>query len=156
MKEELLLLMILSFIGYLSMLSYYNDRNPLKSISAGYYKLPKRIRYFTIISYAAFSLPAMWIADSPLIFFAGGSIMLTAVAAAYKLTKLSMKVHVWTAWAGIALSQVAICFEFGYWWITVVFLIPSLLLWILKVYTRVYWVEVFAFATLILGLYLHK
>lgn len=100
------------------------------------------------MSYLGFVIPAILLTAHWIALLAGASIMFTAVAASYRDNDLTMKVHVVSANIGVALSQVYVLTQ--NWWMVLFFVVPSLLLLLFKVKTRVYWIEVLAFITLAL------
>lgn len=142
--------MIFSFIGYLFTIGYHNEKQvpfkPNKSVSAGYYDLPAKLRWMCFMSYMGFAVPAMILAAHVLVILAASSIMFTAVAAAYRQDRLTLKVHIYSANIGIALSQLYVVMN--NWWLVLFFGIPSILMLIFNLRTRVYWIEILAFLTM--------
>jgi len=147
----LFILLISVFIGYVSWI--WNKYGVLPSISDSYYHLPKNLRpLFTLFCWG-FSIPAIILGSSGLMFFAGGGITFVGAAAAFK-EKSSSTVHVVGAMMGVLLSQVAILFQYHMWPLNIAFLaiaIPFTLTRFIKIKgkeicpNRTWWIEIAAF-----------
>lgn len=135
----------------------------LKSISHSYYALPNNLRFiFTLWSWG-YALPAMIVASTPLMFFAGAGICFVGAAAAYR-EKMTETVHIIGAACAILFSQLSIIIDFHMWYVTVAFAVIALPLALTRFSkkgicpNRTWYVEILAFITiaLVLGVQLWK
>jgi len=144
--------MLTVFIGYVSWI--WARYGVLPSISNSYYHLPKNLQpIFTLFCWG-FSLPAIILGSSGLMFFAGAGIAFVGAAAAFK-EKMTMEVHVVGALAGVLFSQLAILIQYGMWPLNLVFLGISAPLFITRFIkkkdgthpcpNRTWWIEILAF-----------
>ena len=83
--------MLTIFVGYVSWI--WARYGVLPSISHSYYSLPDNLKFiFTLWSWG-YALPAMIVASTPLMFFAGAGICFVGAAAAYR-EKMTETVHI--------------------------------------------------------------
>jgi hypothetical protein len=139
--------MITTFFSYLLMIRI--RYGILDTISSSYYQLPQNQKWLFTIFCWSFAIPAMILGDSVLMFLAGACICFTGAAAAYK-QEMTSTVHIVGAVGGVLFSQLSIWLDYplseGIWLYSVYFLICTGVLYFLKVKT--YWIEVFAFTTI--------
>jgi hypothetical protein len=143
--------MLSVFVGYVSWI--WARYGVLPSISDSYYHLPKNLQpIFTLFCWG-FSLPAIILGSSGLMFFAGAGIAFVGAAAAFK-ERMTMEVHVAGAMAGVIFSQLAIWLQYGLWPLNLIFLgigLPLYLTRFIKIKgkeicpNRTWWVEILAF-----------
>ena len=153
MNLALYFLMILVFISYVSFI--WNKYGILPSISQSYYELPPKWKWLFPIFCWGFAFPAMVIAGSPLMLFAGGGIVFVGAAAAFQ-EKMTKEFHIIGALMGVILSQVAIVLDYGLWPISLAFVLLSIPMLLLedKFSNRIWWIELMAFLSIsvVLGL----
>jgi len=146
------ILMLTVFIGYVSWI--WARYGVLPSISDSYYHLPRNLQpLFTLFCWG-FSLPAIILGSSGLMFFAGAGIAFVGAAAAFK-EKMTAEVHITGAVIGVIMSQLAIWLQYGLWPLNLVFLgiaIPLVITRFIKKKdgseicpNRTWWVEILAF-----------
>lgn len=151
----LFIIMLSVFIGYVSWI--WAKYGVLPSISDSYYHLPKKLQpLFTFFCWG-FSIPAIILGSSGLMFFAGAGIAFVGAAAAFK-DKMTMEVHVTGALLGVLLSQLAIWLQYGMWPLNISFLViavPLLITRFIKTKSgkklcpnRTWWIEIAAFLSM--------
>ena len=144
MKELIIfLVMITVFVSYVTFI--WIKYGVQKSISDSYYRLPTRKQFLFVFFCWGFAIPAMILGNCALMFLAGVFICFVGAAAAFKGDKMTEWVHVVGAYGGVLLSQLAIWIIYDMWYITVLFIVLSGLLYILKVKNKTWWVEIIAF-----------
>lgn len=141
--------MLAVFFGYIAWI--WAKYGVLKSISHSYYVLPKNLRFMFTLFCWGYAFPAMIIASTPLMFFAGSAICFVGAAAAYK-ENMTEWVHIISASLAIVLSQLSIIIDFDMWYITVGFAAIALPMYITRFFnvfpTRTWWVEILAFISI--------
>lgn len=153
----LYIIMLLIFTGYVS--AIWAKYGIQESISHSYYVLPRNLKFLFTLWCWAYALPAIIIASTPLMFFAGAGICFVGAAAAYK-EKMTEAVHIVGAVTGIIFSQLSIILDFHMWYITVAYAAIALPLALTRFSknnicpNRTWWVEILAFITIaiVLGL----
>ena len=142
-----LIIMIVSFVGYVSFI--WLKYGIQKSISASYYVLPKNEQLLFTFFCWSFAVPAMILGDSVLMFLTGSAISFVGAAAAYN-EKMEGQVHMTAAVIGIMLSQASIAYDFKMWWINLLFIIPSGIILLMKkrIPSYYWWIELLAFGTI--------
>jgi len=145
----IMLSVFVSYVGYI-----WIKYGVQKSISDSFYRLPKRKQFLFILFCWGFSFPAMILGDCVLMFLAGTFICFVGAAAAFKGDKMTKWVHMTGAYGGVLLSQIAIWIVYDMWYVTVIFLVLSGLLFILKVKDKIWFAELLAFISIcvVLGL----
>jgi hypothetical protein len=154
----LFILLVSVFIGYVSWI--WDKYGVLPSISDSYYHLPKNLQpIFTLFCWG-FSIPAIILGSSGLMFFAGAGIAFVGAAAAFKEQMTSI-VHVVGAMMGVLLSQLAIWLQYGIWQVNIAFLVIAIPLTITRFVkikgkeicpNRTWWVEIAAFLAICVAL----
>lgn len=145
--------MIAVFVSYIGMVWY--KFGVLPSISESFYRFSGNNKwYFTLFCWGI-AFPAIIIGSTPLMFLAGMGIAFVGAATMFK-EKLTGAVHFTGAAIGIIASQLAIYFDFNqpiinYGAITVMVLIFTSKN-IIKNY--IWWIEIVAFMSIILALFL--
>ena len=117
----------------------------LTSVSASHYALineNKKLGWvFTIFSWG-YALPAIMMATTGLMFFAGAFICFVGVAANYKDDGLDGIWHGRFAMIAVGLSQLSIAFDYGLYWLNIASLLVAVVLWCFKDKIKfTYWVE---------------
>jgi len=152
MNIALFFIMLSVFIGYVSWI--WARYGVLPSISDSYYHLPKNLQpIFTFFCWG-FSLPAIVLGSSGLMFLAGAGIAFVGAAAAFK-DKMTMEVHVAGAMIGVIASQLAIGLQYGMWPLNIAFLAIAAPLFVTRFIkkkdgthpcpNRTWWIEIAAF-----------
>ena len=150
MTTFLFTLMLTVFISYLTFVVItYGVQT---SISESYYRLPKKINFLFTFFCWGFAIPAIILGDNALMFLAGSGIAFVGAAAAFK-DKMTNNVHMIGAYGGVLLSQISIWYNYHMWYITIIFIILSGTLLLLKVKNKIWWVEVAAFLSICIVLY---
>ena len=144
--------MLTVFLSYVSFI--WIKYGVQKSISDSYYRLPQKSQILFILFCWGFSFPAMILGNCALMFLAGIFICFVGAAAAFKGDKMAKWVHMTGAYGGVLLSQIAIWIHYDMWYITVIFIILSGILFILKVKNKIWYTELLAFGSIciVLGL----
>lgn len=145
------LMMLLVFAGYVSWI--WAKYGVLPSISHSYYMLPKNLQFLFTLWCWGYAIPAMIVASTPLMFFAGAGIAFVGAAAAYR-EKMTETVHIVGAVSGILFSQLSTIIDFGMWYVTAIYAaiaIPLALTRLIKFKgmeicpNRTWWIEILAF-----------
>lgn len=132
----------------------------LGSVSESHLKLIELNRnykiIFTLFSWL-YALPAMIVAQTGLMFFAGGFICLVGVAADYK-QGLDKIWHGRFAIIAVLLSQLSINLDFHNYFISLVSILIMLILFLLrkKLYSYIYWIEQVSWLAVGVVLYTNK
>lgn len=148
MKYEVLvyILMVTVFISYVSYI--WIKYGVTKSISDSFYYLPANRQYLFILFCWLFSVPAIILGDSLIMFLAGSGIAFVGAAAAFKQNKMQHWVHMVGAYSGVTLSQIAIWNNYHLWPINIVFIVLSLILLYLNVKNKIWWIELLSFGSI--------
>lgn len=143
------LIMLTVFVGYVLFIS--TQYGILPSISDSWYHLPDKLKFLFTGFCWGFAFPAIILGvnfGSFLIPLAGGMICMVGVATAFKL-KFEGLLHTIAAVGGIILSQLSIIFEFhSMYYITILLALYCLLIVIMKVENKVFWIEIGSFLTI--------
>ena len=120
----------------------------LSSMSVSYYSLPRKWNWLFLAFCWGYAIPALMLATTGLMFFAGGLITFVGIASAFRDSKFTSDIHQYSAAAAITLSQLSIAFDYHLWWLNVVFIVSSLILFLLcnKFRQWMYVLEAIAFA----------
>ena len=143
----LFIILVTIFVTYIStiILKY----GVLPSVSDSYYHLPKKYNFLFTLFCWSFAIPTLIIGveltDNFLMFLAGAGICFVGAAAQFK-EELTKQVHTYSAWVGVISSQLSIIFDFKMYYVSILFLLPSLLLMILKPKNYTFWIEIIAFS----------
>lgn len=126
----------------------------LDSISASFYRLPVKRQWIFTFALWGFSIPIIIygaLNAFPLLFIAGISISWTGIASAYNSSNFDLKVHVETAMIGTIMALLHVCFVEHLYYLTAFAIIAGLLIrWKSKKY--VWWIEIIAYYTILIGL----
>lgn len=157
MELNLLIFVVLSFIGYLSFI--VNRYGVLPSISDSYYEMKNDNLFggglFTLFIWSL-SFPLIIVGNTSLMFFAGAFLAFVGAATAFKDLKMTRRVHTIGAVGGIGFGFLSMVLDFQLNEITYFMLLASLILYLLKIKNLIWWVEVLAFVLIILGLFIAK
>lgn len=149
----LFMIMLFVFFGYVAWI--WAKYGTLRSISHSYYVLPKNLRFLFTLFCWGYAIPAIIIASTPLMFFAGSAICFVGAAAAYR-DDMTEWVHIISAMTAIILSQLSIIIDFNMPWLTIAFAaiaIPMYVTRFFKVFlNRTWYVEILAFIAIALAL----
>ena len=132
----------------------------LGSVSESHLKLkklnPKYGIIFTLFSWL-YALPAMIIAETGLMFFAGGFICLVGVAANYK-QGLDKIWHGRFAISAVLLSQISINFDFHNYFISLISILLMMIIFLFrkKLESYIYWIEQVSWLAVGVVLYINK
>ena len=157
MELNLLIFVVLSFVGYISFI--INRYGVLPSISESYYKMKNDNLFggglFTLFIWSL-SFPLIIVGNTSLMFFAGAFLAFVGAATAFKDLKMTRRVHNIGAIGGIGFGFLSMIIDFKLNEITYFMLLASLILYLLKIKNLIWWVEVLAFVLIILGLFIAK
>jgi len=123
----------------------------LPSVSESFYRLPKKYNFLFILFCWFFPLPLFVATEVPLIFGAAAGIAFVGAAAKF-YDGFVGRVHFTAAIGAVILSQLAIIFNFHFWEMSAVFTVLSIL--VIKSENRVFWIEQFAFLSIIITIFL--
>jgi hypothetical protein len=149
LNQLLFVLLIGTFVSYVFYIAIKFGIQ--RSISQSYYVLPNKQKILFTLFIWGISLPIIVIGATPLMFFSGGMMMFVGAATSFKDGKLTFNVHMTSAFGGIILSQVSTIVDFNMWYLTLLFGIISLILFLLKV-KYFWWIEMLAFISIIITL----
>jgi len=143
-------LMVSVFISYVAYIIFKYGIQ--KSISESYYVLPKKLNFLFVLFTWLFAIPAMFLGNSLLMFFAGGGIVWVGANAAMHKNP-TRTIHLIAAIGGMILGGLAMIFQYHMWYMTagVAGLLPILYLVDKKHF--MFWAElaVFIAITITLG-----
>jgi hypothetical protein len=153
--KELLLLPTISLVSYLT---YICIKFGIQDSISATYKIIKQKWLFTIVLWSV-ALPIMIVGSNPLLFFAGAGIAFVGASPRYWL-KQEGTVHVIGATGGILLATLWATLS-GFWWISGPFTLFVALTElkiknkrIINLKNHTWWVEIAAFAMVLLSLFL--
>lgn len=107
--------MVSVFVSYVSFI--WIKYGIQKSISESYYILPKKENFLFVLFTWLFAIPAMFLGNSLLMFFAGGGIVFVGASAA--MHKMPTRiVHLIAAIGGMILAGLAMIFQYHMWYMT--------------------------------------
>lgn len=158
MKTENLNLILLTFssVLFISYISYIWSKHGVRqSLSETYYALGKNKNSIFTLFWWFFMIPVMFVSSTPLIFFAGAGICFVGALPSFR-NRLEGKVHTISAAVGIILSMVSMVLDFHYWISAISFVLISLLIILLKIRNRTWWIEITAVIVLLSSLYFIK
>ena len=143
----LYILMLVVFISYVSFV--WTKYGVQASISDSYYRLPDKLKFLFTLFCWGFSIPAMIIGSTVLMFLAGSAIAFVGAAAEFK-DLFTRPVHVIGAMGGVFLSQLATIFDYHLWPISLIFFCLSGLILLFKKHipNQTWWIEILAFISI--------
>lgn len=140
-----------ALVFFLYVLFLWSTFGVLPSISDGYYSLDKPDRWWPSVIFPLFSIPMMIVGSTGLMFFAGVGICFVGAAPMFR-EGMEGKVHSVGAMGGIVLGMASMWINFHFWWIPVIFIIGSGLIYYFDKKTHTWWIEILAFFLIFLGL----
>lgn len=148
-------LLLISFLIFLlPLLTYVIIKGVPSSISATFYGVPRKIGIlFTLYCWGysiTLMIPVLTWFGTPWVFFTASAICFVGAAAAYKDGGLTEKVHMRGAFIGVLFSQISLILDFNLWFISVIALAISGLLFLIKPKNYVTFAEI----TIILSVYI--
>ena len=154
METILLLISVAIFLSYIGFIALKYGIQ--KSISESYYRLPSKQKVLFTLALWGFAIPVIILGgmlESWLLFLAGGLITLVGAAPAFKSLLMEYKAHMFGAYGGILLGLTALVVNFNLWWLVLIAVILAVIIkFTIKNY--IWWIEVLAFFTVLLGIYL--
>jgi hypothetical protein len=147
------LLMLLIFTTYVAFIYFLYGVQ--KSISQSYYCLPAKSKLLFTLFCWCFAFPAIIVADNLLMFIAGSGICFVGAAASFQ-DKLTRPVHMIGAGIGVVFSQLSIIFDYHLWYISLIFVVTSILLILFRKQVKqhqIWWIEIVAFLSICLVLW---
>lgn len=151
----LLLISAVIFVSYTQYIAFKYGIQ--KSISESYYRLKENKESLAIFTLAlwGFAIPVIIVGGSMgsfWLFFAGALITLVGAAPGFKDLLMEYKAHMFGAYGGVLLGMVGIAF-LGQIGLVLSFITGSIIIR-LAIKNYIWWVEVAAFVTILLGLFL--
>jgi len=142
-------LIFVSYIGFLLV----KFKRPLSSISDSWYKLDGNLKHlFTAFCWSLGFLQLFQTDGSSGFFFlAGAGLIFTGAATAFK-ESMTGTIHFIGAYTCIISSLVALIVERNNYIPAILFGIVAIILYALKIKNRTWWVEIAAFACILIGL----
>ena len=157
MELNLLLFIVLSFVGYISFI--VNRYGVLPSISDSYYKMKDdNLMGGSLFTFFIWSLsfPLIIVGNTSLMFFAGAFLGFVGVATAFKDLKMTRRVHNIGAIGGIGFGFLSMIIDFQLFELSFFMVVFSLSLFLLKTKNLIWWIEILAFILIIIGLFIAK
>lgn len=146
-------LQLLIFVAYVTFL-LVKFKGPLPSISDSWYELPRKQK--NLFTFFCWSLGLLMVFQGKeqliTFFFAGVGFFWVGAATMFK-RKITGRLHYLGASMAIILSLISIGIEGGVWYPLILWVVSSGLIKGLKINNDVWWIEIAAFVTIILGLY---
>lgn len=132
----------------------------LKSISDSYYYLTKSKQVYFLLFCWGIGIPFM-LYSNPLFLFAGFGFIVTGIASDYKIyesgfNKLTWWVHHIAAISGILFSYIGIWVVYNGYIYILLFFVSLLVLFRFKVKNIIWWIEIFAFIFILIGLIINN
>lgn len=151
MANFLLITSSLVFVSYIILVLV--KCGVLPSISDSYYCLSKRLNpLFTFFTWGL-AIPIMMVAQTPLMFFAGGFICMVGASQNFR-EKFEGFIHVTSAIIGVGLGTLSLIFEFKTP-ITAAIILASIVGFnLFKINNKTWWIEIITFSMILISLYL--
>lgn len=153
--DKLYALMNVMFFGYILFITFkYGVQS---SVSESYYRLPRNLQWlFTLVTWG-YAIPAMIIGldftGNGLVFLAGAGIEFVGASPAFHKMGVERLVHTIGAFVGI-LAMNLFLVVVGYWYITAIFVVLSILFYLIDSEKIIWWVEILAFLSISIAYYL--
>lgn len=145
-------LVFLLYVGFL----FYKFKKPLPSISDSWYELPIPLNHlFTLFTWSlGFAMVFQGNGETPFFFLSGAGLLFVGTATQFKWTGAHTNiVHYVGALAGIVCALIGLWFENGVYLPTLFWVASVIVLKLTKIKNFTWWVEIFAFACIVIGLY---
>ena len=150
----LIITIFFSYVGFIWM--KYGIQ---KSISASYYALPVKINILFTLFCWGFAFPTIILGSNVLMFLAGSGIVFVGAASRFK-ESITKPVHMIGAFSAVILSQLSIYLNYELWYLNLVFILLSIIIltysYLKKKNYFFWWIEIFAFLSVIISFYLIK
>lgn len=145
------LITLVIFITYLGVITYLYGWLP--SISDSFYKLPKWANWIFTVFLFTISMLVIFANPTPLMLGAGLSIILVGAFPLFMDRKYKV-FHFLFAIIGIVLGMISLWVDLHLWYMVIAFVLACFAIKIYKWNNETFWIEVFAFITIIVGLML--
>jgi len=145
------LITLVIFIAYLGVITSLYGWLP--SISDSFYKLPKWANWIFTLFLFTISMLIIFAYPKPLMLGAGLSIILVGAFPLFMDRKYKL-FHFLFAVLGIVLGMISLWVDLHLWYMVIAFVLASICVKIYKWNNETFWIEVFAFMTIIGGLML--
>lgn len=150
----IIIIQTIIFITYISFL-LIKFKKVLPSISDSWYMLKTPTNsLFTLFCFSiGLLMPFHILGYYPFLFFlSGAGLCFTGAATMFKDNKLTKKVHYIGAVFCILFAFLGIGFEYNYWLPLILYLISVILSKLFNVNNFIWWIEIYAFVFIVLGL----
>ena len=147
----LLIITSIIFIGYLVGIRLLYGWLP--SISDSFYHLPKRWNWIFTVFLFTISMLIIFAYPKPLMLGAGLSIILVGAFPLFMDRKYKF-FHFLFAALGIVLGMISLWVDLHLWYMVIAFVLACICVKIYKWNNETFWIEVFAFMSIIIGLML--
>lgn len=145
-NEILFTIMNVVFFGYLA--ACWILFGSATSISATFYDWPEKYRKIIFLAFCwGYAIPAIMMAQTGLLFFAGGFLSVVGIASDFRSDSQTSKDHTAAATIAVVLSQLSIIFDYKEYLLSAISiaLMAGLFLIKKKMKTFMYWAEIIAF-----------
>lgn len=151
----LLIYSLIAFISYIAFI--WIKFGVLSAISDSYYSLSNASKSMFTFFIWSVSIPMIivGVSETGLMFFAGAFLSFVGAAPAFK-EELEGKVHVAGAISGIGFGVLAMIFVFQHYVLASILVVFIILVNLLKMKNKTWWIEVLAFVFIYISLILHK
>jgi hypothetical protein len=167
------LILLTTIVFTVFLYSIYLDYGILKSVSDAFYKLKNdKMGYKFVIFILTIAISMAFIGNTPLFYIAGGLLSLVAISPAFKdeeskpdeIDRIEVQVHVFGATGGILIGFIALIFDFGQWYMPIPMILFTLYAtpkrwkkpFLMGIKNHTWWIEVFAFFNIMVGLLIEK
>lgn len=150
---------ICQFLIFVTYVTYISSRfGILPSISESHYRL-NRFRqgyFFTLFCWTlAVTMVLESYESSPIYFFSGVGLAFVGAASEFKWTGANTHIiHYLGALVGIVLPLVALYTHSNMWFPSALFALSAIVILLFKIKNAIFWIEIFAFLFIIIGLFL--
>jgi len=148
-----IIISIVAFTVYVGAIWY--KFGVLSSISESYYHLKGLQKSFFMLAMFSTGIPITIYAETGLLFFAGAFITFVGASPAFK-EGTEGKVHVIGATGGILFGMMSMLFDYSLWEIPALFVFLALVITLLELKNRTWWIEILAFIAILTGLIINQ
>ena len=104
----------------------------LNSISVSYYSLPAKWNFIFTLFCFGYAIPAVIMAKDGFMFFSGCFICFVGIACNFRQDLITADTHNICSFIAILLSQLSILFFYHFWWLNIITVMSTLILYMLR------------------------